>query len=526
LGKTGKASYLVAYRYSTLKLFNTLGINIGTAAVPQYQDLNFKINIPAGKKGNVSIFGIGGNSRIDILVSEYKKENVELYGDQDRDQRFGTTMGTGGLSYSRSLNANTYIKLTVAGTYAGADAGHDLVKRNADFSIDTLFRIMNYDFKESKIASHLLINSKLNNSSSIKAGVVMNHYFFNFKDSVMNFISNKFMTRMDYDGNAAMLHPYFQWKKKMGEKWVVNMGVTGEYFTINRNSIAIEPRAGIRFNLLPGQWISLGAGMHSQAQPTYTYFQRDASGSLHNLGMGLTRSNHIVLGYDYFIREDLRLKGEAYYQTLNNIPVEAAGGSFSMVNQGSGFSRFFPRKLVNSGTAENYGVELTVEKFYSNRYFLLSTLSVFQSKYKGSDDKVRNSDFNGNYVFNIVSGKDFNIGESSILTSGIKLTAAGGRRFSPIDTAQSRITNDEVIIDSLRNSMQLRDYFRFDLSLKYRIEGKKTSHEIALDLVNVFDIKNVLGLIYAPDPTDPASNPIREQYQLGRLPLFYYRIDF
>ena len=52
------------------------------------------------------------------------------------------------------------------------------------------------------------------------------------------------------------------------------------------------------------------------------------------------------------------------------------------------------------------------------------------------------------------------------------------------------------------------------------------THEIALDLVNVFGIKNILGYTYSPDPSDPLSSPVKEEYQLGFLPLFYYKIDF
>ena len=43
--KTG-SSYLIAYRYSTLAIFGGLGINVGTDAIPSYQDLSFKLNFP------------------------------------------------------------------------------------------------------------------------------------------------------------------------------------------------------------------------------------------------------------------------------------------------------------------------------------------------------------------------------------------------------------------------------------------------------------------------------------------------
>jgi hypothetical protein len=79
--KKSKSSFLVTYRYSTLAIFNALNINLGTDAVPRYQDLSFKMNFPLGKKGNLSFFGIGGNSNIDIIISNQKESSTELYGD-------------------------------------------------------------------------------------------------------------------------------------------------------------------------------------------------------------------------------------------------------------------------------------------------------------------------------------------------------------------------------------------------------------------------------------------------------------
>jgi len=63
------------------------------------------------------------------------------------------------------------------------------------------------------------------------------------------------------------------------------------------------------------------------------------------------------------------------------------------------------------------------------------------------------------------------------------------------------------------------------LFLEISVRGK-VSHEIAIDLVNILNTKNVLKLTYAPNDLDPLANPVRQEYQLGFLPLFYYRLDF
>jgi hypothetical protein len=57
--------------------------------------------------------------------------------------------------------------------------------------------------------------------------------------------------------------------------------------------------------------------------------------------------------------------------------------------------------------------------------------------------------------------------------------------------------------------------------LGIRINAKKISHEVAIDLVNVLMNKNILSYNYNID-----KNLIEEKHQLGFLPLFYYRVDF
>jgi len=104
---------------------------------------------------------------------------------------------------------------------------------------------------------------------------------------------------------------------------------------------------------------------------------------------------------------------------------------------------------------------------------------------------------------------------------------AGGRRYTPIDR-QATIANsgEIVLIDSLRNSKQFHDYFRWDIRLSWKKNAKKFTHEIVLDLVNILNTKNLLDFAYAPNPANPNEDPLKPQYQLGFLPLLYYKIDF
>jgi hypothetical protein len=140
---------------------------------------------------------------------------------------------------------------------------------------------------------------------------------------------------------------------------------------------------------------------------------------------------------------------------------------------------------------------------------------------------LHNTDYNGNYASNFLVGKEFLFGreKKKIFITGIKATYAGGRRYTPADDNASMMAGELVEVDSLRNSKQFKPYFRVDAKLGFKINQNKVTHEIAIDFVNALNAKNVLGLIYVlPSATNPGG--LKEEYQLGFLPLFYYKIDF
>ncbi|MEI6021302.1 MAG: carboxypeptidase-like regulatory domain-containing protein, partial [Bacteroidota bacterium] len=92
ISKKSGASYLFTYRYSTLALFSAVKFNIGTSAVPGYQDMGLRLNFPTKKAGVFSFSSLGGLSNINIILSKTKERPKELYGDLNRDQYFGSNM--------------------------------------------------------------------------------------------------------------------------------------------------------------------------------------------------------------------------------------------------------------------------------------------------------------------------------------------------------------------------------------------------------------------------------------------------
>lgn len=540
LSRNDRSSYLFTYRYSTLAVFNKLGIDIGTSAVPRYQDIAFKFNFPLKNKGAISVFGLGGDSNVDILVSEQKEPDRNIYGQNDRDQHFSSRAGVIGASYKYPINSSNFLSATLAASGELVKSKAELVYRHFDgnkkYVVDSLLPMLDYRFRQSKISGSFLYSKKVATASTLNFGLNSDLYFFQFNDSVRNVdpLSPDFYrwrTRWDNQDQSLLLQPFVQLKYKVSEKADFIVGVHSQYFSLSNSFVLVEPRGGFRWRINDKQTFNVGVGLHSQIQPTYLYFYgqtNDANGKpvSQNKGMDFTRSVHYVGSYERFVASTIRLKGEIYYQHVFKVPVEKTSSSFSLVNTGAGFSRFFPGALVNTGIGKNYGVEVTIEKFFSRGYLFLITGSLFESKYQGSDQIWRDTDFNGNYIFNALFTKEWFLKRRNSISIGGKVTTAGGRRYGPVDVAASELEKDVVLVDATRNSLQFDPYFRADLRVNYKINRPKVSHEIAVDFVNIFGTKNVLKLTYSPNDLDPSASPVREEYQLGFLPLFYYRIDF
>ena len=252
--------------------------------------------------------------------------------------------------------------------------------------------------------------------------------------------------------------------------------------------------------------------------------------------MDFTKSVHTVVGMSRRLGAFWSMKAEAYWQELYNIPVadtSTAWGannlSYSLINAGGGFSRLFPDSLVNEGRGRNKGVELTLSRAFRDGWFLLFTGSLFDAQYTGADGNYRNTDFNGRYAWNALASKEWQLGTSWSLVTGAKCTMAGGRWYGEVDEEQSLDQRELIWDDASRNSRQFDDYFRLDFKTNLTWNRPSTTHELGVDWVNILGTENILKLTYAPDDAaadDPNYNPVREEYQLGFLPIFFYRVDF
>ncbi|MFT5183650.1 MAG: hypothetical protein ACI84C_000776 [Flavobacteriales bacterium] len=518
LGLGKRSSFLINYRYSTLGVFQAMGIDFGTgSAVPEYQDLTFKLDIPTNKLGRFAVFGVGGLSFVEFLASD--SEETNLYSENAENTQFESNTGWAGISHQYFIGEKTKTKLVVATSYAGVDGYVDSLSTVTDEPTRT------YGLKtaQAKISGNFSVNSKINARHTIKAGVIYDRFNFALEDSVL-FSPDVYFYRSDFNDNGDLVQAYVNWQARLGELTTVTAGVHSMHFMLN-NTNAVEPRLGIKYNFRPNQTLSFGAGLHSQLQPIPVYFRTnrldDGSSVLTNDQLDFNKSAHLVLGYDNLIKPQFRIKAEIYYQFLYDIAIDRDSSSFSMLNSGVDFGIPSNGDLVNEGTGYNYGFEFTAEKFFSKGWYMLGTVSLFTSHYKGSDGVDRSTAFDGNYVTNLLGGKEWPLGKAYVLSTDTKVTVAGGRRYTPIDLEASELAGTEVRTNALAFSEQYAPYFRTDFKVSLRFNGKRISQQWAVDLRNVTNQQNIFLEQY-----NASSNSIQNRYQIGFFPVFLWNIYF
>ncbi|MEO6453866.1 MAG: TonB-dependent receptor [Ginsengibacter sp.] len=519
LDKKTKSSFLINYRYSLVAVIQKFGLSVGTgSATPYYQDINFKLNIPTEKAGTFSLFGLGGESHIKFDAID--EDNLYATNDGSlRERNFSSLTGVTGLTHTYFFNPNTSGKIMLA--VSGFDSKYREDFYNSNKPENTAFYKKNTQVKYS---AGYTFNKKFNSKNQLTAGVVADFNKLKLRNDYIPDGDSVLITFFDTKKNAVLLKGFVNFSHRFSDKLSANIGLYQQLFTLN-NTQSIEPRWNIKYQMKPNRSLSFGAGLHSQAQPLEVYFYetRNNNGQteLTNLNLKFVKSVHTVLGYDINFSRQLRLKAEMYGQYIYNAAVEKKASSFSMLNAGADF--YFPDKtnLVNDGKGYNYGIELTIERFLDKGFYYLFTTSLFQSKYKGSDNVWRNTAFNSNFAINFLGGKEFSLNKKTSFGIDTKIAWAGGQRYTPFDFAASNAAGYVVFKEKEAYNLQNANYLRWDFKFSYNRNGKKTTQKWYIDFQNLTNRKNIY--VRTLNPKAGKTGVIN---QIGFFPNINYMITF
>lgn len=520
LSKKWRASYMGSYRYSFLDALQYMGFDFGTgSAVPRYQDWTAKIHVPTPKSGTFSFFTLGGFGKVSITDGE---SDFYTYAD---DISSTSEMLLAGLQYEKGLGVNQSLKVSFATSYSSFAALMDSMNVETKLKDRSQDAMLTREFQTLQVVH----NAKLASRLSLRSGLTAKRLGYRFLSN--DYSKTTYPKDVNEIGHTFQLQGFSEVSYRATHNLTIDAGVNAQFLFLNK-TWNVDPRFGISWKFLDKQELSFGYGLHSQYQGLEIYmtklFSQAVDSKIYpNRYLDMTRAHHVVLGYQLRLSPSTRLKAEAYYQYLYNIPVDLYEPYYSVLNLGGMDFDKYGRVYVSDATGYNYGLEVTLERFLSEGWYYMVTGSVFESKFKSLDNILRSTRYNSNYILNGLIGKEFEIRKSKntgvlwSLGGDIKYTVAGGQRYIPVDVEASKEAQSAVYIFEEAYDHRLPYYMRGDIKVWAKIQQVKITHEIGVEVRNFTNRKNVYSYEYNAKLGD-----MKTSYQTGLLPLGYYRITF
>ena len=287
ISRKNGSSYILNYRFSTTSLATGNDMNL------KYQDLSFKLNFPTRKAGTFSIWGIG-------LIDRYKPEILDRdEWETQSDRQSGNTTfdkAAGGITHKYLINADTYIRSSLAATYAKDHTEADQMTED-----DKLVHVG--DIRNSKwdIVFNSYLNKKFNSNHINRTGITITglKYDLDYKISP-NFGLDIPMEQISKgNGESCVLSAYSSSVINLSNHFTTSLGITAQYFTLNKNW-TVEPRAALKWTFNPKHALALAYGLHSRRERLDYYFvEQEVNGKTEsNRYLNFSKAHHFGLTYD------------------------------------------------------------------------------------------------------------------------------------------------------------------------------------------------------------------------------------
>lgn len=501
LVKGKEHSFLVNYRYSTLGILSSMGVDLGDEEI-NFQDLAFNLNFVL-PKGQLSVFGMGGSSS-NRFQSPEDRTMWETFKDQ-QDIDFDAEMGAVGVTYRAG-------QLSASLLYSGLDHQRETVLYDDQGGSSSPFEFD--QMQESRLGLHVGYKIPLKNSSSLRVGTRLTLASYNLmtaREMGENFA-------FDADDGGLLAQVYGDYQVRLSDNLQLSAGLHVTHYTLS-SSGSLEPRLRLRYQTDERTSLALTYGLHSQT-PDPSVLLYTARGGNGNSELELIKSHHLGLTWERFLNTSEKIAFEIYYQNLYDVPVLAnAGSTFSLLNH----LPYIPfGKFDNRGTGSNAGVEIGYHKYFDGGIFWEINGTYYNSQYVASDGVRRSTRWDGQYAVNVTGGKEFSLGENDkLLGINARAVVRGGFWDSPIEPMLSQNALRTIYNEPDAFSIRTDTYYKVDLRFYYKRNRKKYSSMVGLDLLNVTNAQAIAYYIW-----DPLTQQRDVVDQLGLIPNLSYRIEF
>lgn len=489
--KKDKLTFMASARRSYLQLlFKALQIPIQ----PSYWDFQYKIDYKISKKLSFYTLGIGAIDKFSFITpDDLTAENIYILKSNPTINQWNYTNGYG----LKGLTNHGYWNLT----FSRNMLNNQLDKFEDNQNPVESERILKIRSTEAENKMRFEWN-KYYERWSYSMGVMAqydefsNEYYTRVRaelyDSVGNLVQpatvvsgHPVMNMVRYGAFAQVATKLFK------ERLNVSLGLRtdGNTFTKNGNNLAetLSPRLAASLLLVTNLKLNASAARYYKIPP-YTILAFQQAGNYVNKDSRYIQSDHLVAGFEYLPRTDMRFTLEGFYKKYSYYPVSVRDG-ISLANKGGDFNVLGNEPVLFSGQGRSYGVEFQFQQKLTKNFFAILSYTYYRSEFTNLDGNYYPASWDNRHLLSFIGGYKF----KHNYELGVKFRYQGGSPYTPFDPVASQINYLSIgsgIADYTQfNSMRLGAFHAMDVRLDKKWNFRKWLFDLYLDVTNVYGSK-------------------------------------
>lgn len=466
-----KGSYLVSVRRSYLELLKGA---IQLSAVPNFWDINLKLNYDFSPYDKLSFIGFGSIDKINFDGDD--TDNLDdPYGKAFSNQN-NYVMG---FNYTKIFKKG-YLQVTGANSISDYDiVSYGQRQDTVQFNDKALEK--EYTLK-SELNYQLSKFFNLNFTAGSKYANVKNNVFAKQDTTYAGYIRADLI----FD-NTLNTNKYFGsvnlTSKFLNDKLIINGGFRYDYFDNIRLKSYFSPRVGASYKVTPVTTINASYGIFFQT-PAYLWL---ASNPI-NYNLNSIRSEHFILGVEHLFASDFKFTVEAYEKRYKDYPVPTENPSFILIDGGSDFGPNLVGPAVSAGKGYVRGIDFSLhKKLTGNGFYGMLNYSYSHSNFTALVGGEKPGAYDPQHQITFIAG--YQVSDDWLI--GTKVKYAGGKPYTPLDIGLSTQFNRGIYATTDYNSARYPYYLRVDLRVDKKVNFKKASLVGYIELQNVFNKGNV-----------------------------------
>ena len=534
-----KSSYLYSLKRSFLDFVIS---STGMQAIPEYWSSQGKIAYHLSPTQKIYINFIGGIDEINIEG----EDNPQLRGAENVD--YSSWQTTLGVTYKNLFSKKGYFQSSFGKSLVALKAkvyeldqnlnrnyyfNRDDLEDDFSFRSEIVYKFSNYlDMSSGLTAKHMRLDydnwfksnptylygyslSDVGQPTFVTEDQFYNSYYqksntiVTVLDSIGQLDTLKTNADLSYQKYGGFLH----WNLIPFSSLELSLGARFDYISFTEES-DISPRIGLKYHLTPTLKFNMAAGRYFQ--PPFNQYLNSVRGNPKELRNYY--ADQVVGGLEFFPSSDSRITLEYYIKEYADMV------TFEMLKGSDGRDSLNYYKRINGGEGRSRGLELYIQKKYSNNWY--GSFSWSHSISEGIDPRTKEYypwKYDYRNVINLVGGykikyKDYDwygSYKNSMIAKlfswlpfmpsdenqiSLKYRYMGGQPYTPKHYDHNirewyTNANDEW------NTERYPHYIRIDLMLQQRFHYEKVNLVAFWDIMNILNRKNPYEYMYLDDGT-------------------------